>query len=93
MVARLRCAVPASFDPKQISRFVFSGKRFAKPIECSLFDFSARLIHQIQIKMQVMQRDQAKTKNFFCLDKVSNVATRKFTTGIARAVFLDRILV
>ena len=43
--------------------------------------------------MQVMQRDQAKAKNFFRLDEVSNVATRKFTTGIARAVFFDRILV
>ena len=93
MVATLRCALPALFDPQHISRFVFSCKRFAKLIECSPFDFSAGLIHQIQIKMQVMQRDQAKAKNFFRLDEVSNVATRKFTTGIARAVFFDRIFV
>lgn len=43
--------------------------------------------------MQVMQRDQAKAENFFRLDEVSNVAARKFTTRIARAVFFDRILV
>ena len=43
--------------------------------------------------MQVMKRDQAKAKNFFCLDEMSNVAARKFAAGIARAVFLDRILV
>src|SRR5205809_4510740 len=92
MVATLRCALPALFDPQHISRFVFSCKRFAKLIECSPFDFSAGLIHQIQIKMQVMQRDQAKAKNFFRLDEVSNLPTRKLTTRIARAASFDRTL-
>jgi len=38
-------AVPTSFDRHGISRFVFRDKRFTKLIECSLFYFSASLIH------------------------------------------------
>jgi hypothetical protein len=34
-----------SFDRHGISRFVFRYKRFTKLIECSLFNFGARLIH------------------------------------------------
>ena len=74
--------------PSPISRFVFRDKRFAKLIECSLFYFSARLIHQIQIKMQVMQCDQAKPENFFRLDEMPDVTARKLMTGIAARSFL-----
>ena len=73
-----------------IPRFVFCNECFAELIECPVFNFCARLIHQIQIKMQIVQRDQAKPENFLRLDEMANVAARKFPAGRTRAVFFDR---
>ena len=43
--------------------------------------------------MQIVQGDEAKPQNFFCLNKVTNVAARKFPAGLARAVFFYRSFV
>ena len=43
--------------------------------------------------MQVMQCDQAKPENFFRLDEMPDVTARKFTAGVADAVFFNGILV
>ncbi len=71
-----------------ISRFVFCYESFTKLIECPAFNFCARLVHQVQIKMQIVQRDQAKPENFFRLDEMANVAARKFPAGVDTRSFL-----
>ena len=43
--------------------------------------------------MQIVERDQTKPENFFRLDEMPDVAARKFTTGVARALFFNWILV
>jgi hypothetical protein len=72
-----------------ISRFVFCNESFTELIECPAFNFRARPAHQIQIKMQIVQRDQTKPENFLRLDEMANVATREFPAGGTRAVFFD----
>ena len=63
-------------DPRCISRLVFCYERLTELIECPAFNFCARSAHQIQIKMQIVQRDQTKPENFFRLDEMANVAAR-----------------
>jgi len=64
MLGMARCAVrtpqrgvPTSFDRQRITRFVFCYEYLAEVIECTSFDFALRAIHQVQIEMQVVQRD------------------------------------
>ena len=82
-----------SFDRHCVSWFVFRDEHPAKLIERSSFNFTARLPHQIQIKMQIVQCNQAKPENFFRFDEVTNITARKFTADIAFAVFFYRSLV
>jgi DNA polymerase len=77
---------PGSFDDRCVSGLVFCYERLAELTERPAFNFHARSTHQIQIKMQIVQRDQAKPENFFCLNEVTNVAARKITAGITPAV-------
>ena len=56
------------FDGHCIPRLVFRHKRLSELIERSPFDLSAHSVHQIQIEMQIVQRNQAKSENFFRLD-------------------------
>src|SRR6266481_5198307 len=81
---------PGSFDDTCVSRLVFCYECLAELFECPAFNFHARLTHQVQIKMQIVQRDQAKPENFFCLNEVTNVAARKVTAGITPAVVFYR---
>jgi hypothetical protein len=77
----------SSFHRHRISRFVFCHEGLAKLVETPRLYFSAHAVHQVQIKMQIVQRDQAKPENLLSLDQVANVAARKFATGLACAVF------
>ena len=83
------CAVGAKHILSLISRFVFCNESFTEFIECPVFNLSAGLVHQVQIKMQIVQRDQAKPENFLRLDEMANVAAREFPAGGTRAVFFD----
>ena len=72
-----------------IARFVVGNKAFSKFVERSIVDLLARTPHQIEIKMQIVQRDQAEPKNFFRFNKMPDVTTRKLATRIAAAIFFD----
>ena len=72
-----------------ISRFVFCNESVTELIECPAFNFCARLVHQIQIEVQIVERDQTKPENFFSLDEMANVAAREFLARGTRAVFFD----
>ena len=78
-----------SFDIRRVSRFVFCYESFTELIECPAFNFCARPVHQIQIKMQIVQRDQTQPENFLRLDEMANVAAREFAAGGTHAVFFD----
>src|SRR4051794_21722712 len=58
--------------------------------ERSRFNRFSRLTHQIEIEMQVVQRNQAQSENFLRLDQVPNVAARKFRADRTGAALLDR---
>src|SRR6516165_7057966 len=88
-----RLMVSSLFERYCIARFVCCDELLAKLIERTAFDFTARTAHQIQIKMQIMQRDQAKPENLFRLDQVTDVTARKFAAGFARAVLFYRTFV
>src|SRR6476620_10837723 len=79
----------SSGDPRGVSRFVFCYERLTELIECPAFNFCARPTHQIQIKMQIVQRDQTKPENFLRLDEMANVAACEFSAGWTRAGFFD----
>jgi hypothetical protein len=83
------CAVGAKHMLSLISRFVFCNESVTKLIECPAFNFCARLVHQIQIEVQIVQRDQAKPENFLSLNEMANVAAREFPAGGTRAVFFN----
>ena len=83
------CAVGAKHMLSLISRFVFCNESVTELIECPAFNFCARLVHQIQIEVQIVERDQTKPENFFSLDEMANVAAREFLAGGTRAVFFD----
>src|SRR5207247_909674 len=53
-----------SFRKIEIARFVICDKTFPKFAECSILDCSPRLLHQTQIKMQIVQRDQAQPEDY-----------------------------
>lgn len=71
----MRRSAPSLFDHHWISRFISRDERLTKLIECAAFDFGARTLHQVQIRMQIVERDQAKSENLFRLDEVTNVTT------------------
>src|SRR6266487_7084377 len=64
-----------------------------KLVERSPFYFRAGSIHQVQIKMQIVQRDQPQSEDFFGLYEMANISASKFTTGWTFAVFFDWALV
>ena len=74
-----------SFD--RVSRFVFGDESLAKGIELPFFNLSARSPHQVQIEMQIVQRDQSNAQNFLRLDEMTNVAARKCATCLTRTIF------
>src|SRR5206468_11159999 len=63
-----------SFHRHRISHFVFSHEGLAKLVETPRLYFSAYAVHEVQIEMQVVERDQAKSENLLRLDEVANVA-------------------
>src|SRR4030095_7906420 len=95
MVGTPRCsvrtaqrAVPTSFNRDRFASLVFAHEFLAKSLECFAFNFRTRPVHQVQIKMQIVQRDQAKPENFLRLDEMTDIAARKSLAGFARAIFL-----
>ena len=62
------------------SRLVFGHESLAKAIELAFFNLSTRSPHQVQIEMQIVQRDQSDAQNFLRLDEMTNVAARKSAT-------------
>jgi hypothetical protein len=53
-------------------------------------DCGARSLHQVEIKMQVVQRDKTQSKNFLRFDEMPNVAPRKLAAGCANTSVFDR---
>src|ERR1700733_14966350 len=49
--------------------------------------------HEVQVKMEVMNRDQAKTENLFGFDQVPNVSAREGPASGAGTFFLNRAFV
>jgi len=83
------CAVGAKHMLSLISRFVFCYESFAEFVKCPAFNFCARPVHQIQIEVQIVQRDQTQPENFLRLDQMANVAARERPAGGTRAVCFD----
>ena len=84
IVRRFNQVIPA------VSRVLYSATNaLTEFLERPGFNFCASLIHQVQIKMQIVQRDQTKPENFLRLDEMANVAAREFPAGGTRAVFFD----
>ena len=96
MVGTARCAVrtpqrgvPTSLDDHCVSRFVFCYEFFAELIECPALNLCARPAHQVQIKVQIVERNQTKPEDFLRLDEMANVAAREFAAGRTGAVFFN----
>src|SRR5438128_2324247 len=89
------CADPwlNSFRKIEIARFVIRNKALPKYPEASVLDLFPGLSHQVEIEMQIVQRDQAKSENLFGLDEMPNVAARELGARIARAVLFNRIFI
>jgi hypothetical protein len=49
--------------------------------------------HQSEIKVQVVECDQAKPKNFLSFEEMPDVAAREFPAGRAAATCFDRPLI
>src|ERR1051326_3916494 len=82
-----------SLNSRGVARFVFRNECLAKLVECSRINFTARSIHQIQIKMQIVQRNESKAENFFGFDEMANVATGKFGAGGTCAIVFNGPLI
>src|SRR4029453_16296956 len=86
--------IVAKFFPKiDVARFVVCDKALSKFLEAPVLDVLPRLSHQINVEVQIMQRDQAKSENLFCLDQMTDVSPGEFPTGGTHATFLNRPLV
>src|SRR6266481_1162126 len=83
----------SQFRNIEISGFVIPDELFSKRIKPSVFNRVPGPTHQIQIEMQVMQRKQPQTENFFRLHKVANVTARKLAAARTRAILFDRSFV
>src|SRR5260370_25442878 len=75
------------------SGFIVRNKLFSKLVECALIDLIPRLPHQIEIKMQIVQRDQAQPENFLGFNQMADVTATKFTATHAVAIVFDRPLI
>src|SRR6266487_1031786 len=84
---------PLQLRKIDIAHLISQRESSPKLIERSSFYFSAGSIHQVQIKMQVVQRDQPQSEDFFGLYEMANISASKFTTGWTFAVFFDWALV
>src|SRR5882724_10404636 len=84
---------PLKFRKIDIAHLIPHRESSPKLIERSSFYFRAGPIHQVQIKMQVVQRDQPQSEDFFGLYEMANISASKFTTGWTFAVFFDWALV
>ena len=69
---------------------VLADKPLTKGGKCSVFKCLSDPSHEVQIEMQVMHRDQAKTENFFRLDQVADVSAGKGPASEASALLFDR---
>ena len=84
MIQRLR-QMPLQHHQVDIARLIVCHEAFSKFAEGRVLNFFARLPHQFEIKMEVMQRDQTQTQNLFRLDEMTDVAARGFPARGASA--------
>src|SRR5437588_6245611 len=77
----------------EISRFLVRNDLAAKLVERAFVDPVARLAHQIEIKMQIVQRDQAQPENFLGFNQMADVTATEFTATGAVAIVFDRPLI
>ena len=82
-----------SFRKIEIARFVIRNKALPKCAEASVLDLFPGLPHQVEIEMQIVQRDQAKSEDLLGLDEMPNVTTRESQARGTSAIFFDRTLV
>src|SRR5216117_2895800 len=73
--------------------FIIGNEVEPEFIKRSVFDGGARLSHQLEIKMQVVQRDQTQPENFLSFDKVTDVTPRVLLAGRTDTILLDWIFV
>ena len=64
-----------------------------KFFKAAILDLLSRLPHQIEIGMQVVQRDQPQAENFFRFDEMPDVTARELGAGIAWAICFNRTFV
>src|SRR5206468_11997526 len=84
---------PLQFRKIDIAHLISHHESSPKLVERSALCFRARSIHQVQIKMQIVQRDQAQPEDFFGLNEMADISASEFTTGWTWAVFFDWALV
>lgn len=64
-----------------ITRLIVRSKILPKFLELFVFDRSARLSHEIEIEIEIVQRDQPQPENFLRFHEMTDVSARKLTTG------------
>ena len=72
-----------------IPRLVIRNESRSKSFKGSALDLLAGLLHQVEIKMQVVQRNQAQPENFFRLDEMPDVAARELASTPGRRSLLQ----
>src|SRR5260370_8079563 len=72
------------------SGFIVRNKLVSKLVECALIDLIPRLPHQIEIKMQIVQRDQPQPENFLGFNQMADVTATKFTATHPVAIVFER---
>src|SRR5207248_6318797 len=80
---------PLQFRKIDIAHLILHQESSPKLVERSPFYFRAGAIHQGQIKMQIVQRDQAQPKDLFGLDEMTNVPASEFAATGTGAVLYD----
>src|SRR6266487_3050916 len=82
-----------SFRKIEIARFVIRNKALPKYPETSVLDLLPGLSHQVEVEMQIVQRDQAQSEDLLGLDEMTDVTADEFATARAGAVFFDWFLI
>ena len=65
----------------------------AKSRKRAFIERRSNSMHEVQIEMEVMHRDQAKAEDFFRFGQVPDVSAREGPASGAGTVFFDRTLV
>src|SRR6266404_925593 len=85
--------LPLQICALDISCFVVRNELAAKLVKRAFVDLVLGLAHQIEIKMQIVQRDQAQPENLFGFNQMADITTTEFTATGAVATVFDRPLI